>query len=105
MDRARTVYQRVLEHDAGNQRAISTLASLDPAPAEPTPPPSAGKRGVGASTMAAPVMSGDFVNLNDFILGDDVKSGDARLRIELRAAADQEEEHQRGQVRDSRRRP
>ena len=82
MDRARTVYQRVLEHDAGNQRAVSALSSLDPAPAEPTPPPAAGKRGVGASTMAAPVMSGDFVNLNEFILGDDVKSGDARLRIQ-----------------------
>jgi tetratricopeptide (TPR) repeat protein len=74
MDRARTVYQRVLEHDAGNERALSALGSLEPA----APPPPAAKRASAPPIVAA----GDFVNLGEFIMGDDEKPKDARLRIQ-----------------------
>jgi tetratricopeptide (TPR) repeat protein len=76
MDRARTVYQRVLEHDAGNERAISAISSMDPAPA--AAPPS--KRTAAPSKMA-PVPDGEFVNLGDFIM-DEERPKDARLRIQ-----------------------
>ncbi|MBI4500100.1 MAG: tetratricopeptide repeat protein [Gemmatimonadetes bacterium] len=76
MDRARTVYQRVLEHDAGNQRAVSALSTLEPAP-PPPPKPSA----KAPAAPAAPA-AGDFVNLGEFIMGDDEGPKDTRLRIQ-----------------------
>src|SRR6185295_12364766 len=76
MDRARTVYQRVLEHDAGNERALTALATLAPAPPPPTAKP-------GAKVAAPPpVAPGDFVNLGEFIMDEIEARGDARLRIQ-----------------------
>ena len=72
MDRARTVYQRVLEHDGSNQRALSALASMEP------PPPVA--KGAPKAAAASVAGVGDFVNLGEFIL-DDVGPKDLRLRV------------------------
>ncbi len=80
MDRARTVYQRVLEHDAGNGRALSALGSLEPA--APPPPAEASKRRMSSATPPPIAAPGDFVNLNEFILGDDDGPKDTRLRIQ-----------------------
>ena len=75
MDRARTVYQRVLEHDSGNERAISALNTLEPAP----PPP---KTSLKAPSPASPAASTDFVNLGEFIMDDDDGPKDTRLRVQ-----------------------
>lgn len=77
-DRAVTVYQRVLEHDAGNQRAVSALQMLEPAPSEKA----AGKTAPPAAPAKAG--SGDFVDMGSFLDDDeDLKvKGDARMRIQ-----------------------
>jgi len=74
-DRARTVYQRVLEHDAGNARAVSALQLIEPAPPEPPV-----KKGAAPAKAAA----GDFVDMGSFLDDDeDLKvKGDARMRIQ-----------------------
>jgi tetratricopeptide (TPR) repeat protein len=75
-DRARAVYQRVLEHDPLNERAQVGLATLAPAeePAE-----------AGARESAAPTspLDGEFIDLGALILDDeDMREMDTRMRIE-----------------------
>ena len=67
-DRARAVYQRVVEHDPDNERAREAMASLEPEPAAPA---------------AAPVTSGggDFVDLGAMIM-DDEPEFNTRMRVE-----------------------
>ncbi|MBI4420832.1 MAG: tetratricopeptide repeat protein, partial [Gemmatimonadetes bacterium] len=77
MDRARTVYERVLEHDAGNQRATLALSTLAPAPAEPAP----AKKATAKPAKAA-ATSGEFIDLGSFILDDDDGPKDTRLRVQ-----------------------
>ena len=81
MERARAVYQRVLEHDPRNARALSALATLEP-PAEEAKPAKGG-RGSGAKPAApAPVAAGDFVDLGALVLDEPTNLGDARLRVQ-----------------------
>jgi tetratricopeptide (TPR) repeat protein len=77
MDRARAVYQRVLEHDPKNQRALSAISTLEPPPEEKKPAASAGPR----LKAAPPVATGDFVDLGALVL-DDQGPRDARLRVQ-----------------------
>lgn len=73
IDRARAVYQRVIEHDAQNERAGAAIASIEPA--EP-----ATKE---ARPAAAAAGSGDFVDLGALIMEPEpTVKGDARLRIQ-----------------------
>lgn len=74
MDRARAVYQRVIELDAGNARALAALATFDPAPA-----PAATAGGKAAKPPAA--AAGDFVDLNAMMMEDD-EPKDSRLRVQ-----------------------
>ncbi|MDH3290784.1 MAG: tetratricopeptide repeat protein [Gemmatimonadota bacterium] len=73
-DRARAVYQRVLDHDSDNEQAKVGLATLAPVPPEPKP----------TREVEAPVaQSGDFVDLGALILEDEELSlRDTRMRIE-----------------------
>ena len=75
-DRARAVYQRVLEHDPLNERAQLGLATLEP---EPEPEEA-------ATLESAPQLSpldGEFVDLGALILDDeDLRERDTRMRIE-----------------------
>jgi len=73
LERARAVYQRVLEHDPQNARALSALSTLEPPPEEKKPGP----------TLKAPppVAAGDFVDLGALIL-EDMGPRDARLRVQ-----------------------
>lgn len=76
LDRARAVYQRVLEHDPGNERALAALAALEPeAPGEiPV--------GAGAEEPQ-PERGGDFVDLGRLVLEDEeTRFKDTRLRVE-----------------------
>jgi tetratricopeptide (TPR) repeat protein len=76
MERARAVYQRVLEHDAQNPRALSALTTLEPAPQDVKP-------AKGARPAApAPAAAGDFVDLGALVLDEPTNIGDARLRVQ-----------------------
>jgi tetratricopeptide (TPR) repeat protein len=76
LERARAVYQRVLEHDARNERALSALATLEPPPEKVKPTPGA------KPAVAAPVAAGDFVDLGALVLDEPTNVGDARLRVQ-----------------------
>jgi tetratricopeptide (TPR) repeat protein len=93
-DKARAVYQRVAEHDAGNARAQAALAMLAPVVAPPPPPPSARPKGKGwdTETRTAPrdakmkvrdeaSEDGDFVDLSAMILADDLPERDTRMKV------------------------
>jgi len=77
MDRARAVYQRVIELDPGNARAVAALASFEPVPA----PKAAAKGGKPAAPVATGAAAGDFVDLNAMMLDDD-EPKDSRLRVQ-----------------------
>lgn len=91
-EKARAVYQRVAEHDAGNERAKAALAMLAPV-APPPPPKPAGKRGARATEgKTAPrdakmkvrhetAEDGDFVDLGAMILSDDLPERDTRMKV------------------------
>jgi tetratricopeptide (TPR) repeat protein len=77
-DRARAVYQRVLEHDPGNERAQMGLETV-----APEPEPAAPEAEVAAEPAPAAADSGDFVDLGSLILDDDdMRAMDTRMRIE-----------------------
>jgi tetratricopeptide (TPR) repeat protein len=93
-DKARAVYQRVAEHDAGNARAQAALAMLAPVVAPPPPPPPARPKGKGrdTETRTAPRDAkmkvrdeasddGDFVDLSAMILADDLPERDTRMKV------------------------
>ncbi len=80
VDRGRLVYQRVIEHDPGNEVAGSSLAALEPEPEEAPEAPAA-----RTPTPKAPVVDGgaaDFVDLGSLVLGDESRVKDTRMRIE-----------------------
>jgi tetratricopeptide (TPR) repeat protein len=78
LERAQAVYQRVLEHDPQNERALSALAALAPAP-EPAPP-AAPPRAAAAAGGKGP--SGEFVDLGALVLEDELAPKDTRLRVQ-----------------------
>ena len=77
-DKARAVYQRVAEHDRGNERAQAALAMLAPAGARPpeprtkekTPPPRAPAK-----------EESEFVDLGAMILDDEMPVRDTRMKV------------------------
>lgn len=76
LDRARAVYQRVLEHDPGNERAQAALATLEPQGA-------AAGAGGAVERSEKPPTTGDFVDLGRLVLEDEEPAfKDPRLRIE-----------------------
>jgi len=79
-ERAHAVYQRVLEHDPGNERAQLGLQTLEPAVAEE--PEQAAVEQTEAPAAAAP--GSEFVDLAALVLDEDVVAPvrDTRMRIE-----------------------
>jgi tetratricopeptide (TPR) repeat protein len=75
LERAQAVYQRVLEHDPHNERALSALAALAPPPAQRAEP-----REVAAEPAAA--AEGGFVDLGALVLEDELAPKDTRLRVQ-----------------------
>jgi tetratricopeptide (TPR) repeat protein len=73
--KAIAVYQRVIEHDAGNVRARAALDTLAP-PAAPAAPAAA-----PAKAKPAPAAS-EFVDLGAMMLEDDEEPKDTRMRVE-----------------------
>ena len=81
-DKARAVYERVVEHDPTNDRARAALAMLAPAP---EPPKKEGK--VAAKDAKMRVRdeagdAGDFVDLGAMILEEDETPRDTRMKVE-----------------------
>ena len=82
-DKARAVYERVVEHDPKNDRARAALSMLAP----PPEPPKAGKEGRVAPKDAKMRVrdetsgDGDFVDLGAMILDEDAKR-DTRMKVE-----------------------
>jgi tetratricopeptide (TPR) repeat protein len=79
-ERARAVYQRVLEHDPDSERALLGLQTLEPAVEAPPPEPAAPAAQPEAPAAAAPA-SGDFVDLGSLVL-EEPTVRDTRMRIE-----------------------
>src|SRR6266568_3431718 len=92
-DKARSVYQRVAEHDGANERAKAALAMLAPVatpPPEPPAKPNAKVRDTEGRTAARDakmtvrdeaVEAGDFVDLSAMILEDDLPVRDTRMKV------------------------
>jgi tetratricopeptide (TPR) repeat protein len=80
-ERARAVYQRVLEHDPTSDRARLGIQTLEPeveeAPAEPAAPAAE-----AAAPAAAAPAAGDFVDLGSLLLDEEPAVRDTRMRIE-----------------------
>jgi tetratricopeptide (TPR) repeat protein len=83
-ERARAVYQRVLEHDPDSERARLGLQTLEPvveeAPAEPAAP-AAEAAAEPPAAVPAPA-AGDFVDLGSLLLDQEPVVRDTRMRIE-----------------------
>ena len=93
-DKARSVYQRVAEHDAGNTRAQAALAMLAPVVAPP-PPALAGRPKTKARDTEGRTAprdaklkvrddasdDGEFVDLSAMILSDDMPERDTRMKV------------------------
>ncbi|MEE8192710.1 MAG: tetratricopeptide repeat protein, partial [Gemmatimonadales bacterium] len=79
-ERAHAVYQRVLEHDPGNERAQLGLQTLEPAVAE-EPAQAAVEQ---TEEPAAAALGSEFVDLGALVLDDEVvaRVRDTRMRIE-----------------------
>ncbi|HYL21779.1 MAG TPA: tetratricopeptide repeat protein, partial [Gemmatimonadales bacterium] len=93
-DKARSVYQRVAEHDAGNARAQAALAMLAPVVASPPPAPAGRPKTKARDTEARTAPrdaklkvrddasdDGEFVDLSAMILADDLPERDTRMKI------------------------
>ena len=90
-DKARSVYQRVAEHDPGNARATAALAMLAPvAPAPPPPKAKAAARGAEQKTAARDAKmkvrdeaaeAGEWVDLSAMILDDELPERDTRMKV------------------------
>jgi tetratricopeptide (TPR) repeat protein len=81
-DKARAVYERVVEHDPRNQRARAALAMLAPAPA---PPKGEGKVAAKDAKMRVrdeASAEGDFVDLAAMILEEEEGPRDTRMKVE-----------------------
>jgi len=80
-DKARAVYERVADHDAGNERAKAALAMLAPA-VEPTKAEGKVKaKDAKMKVRAEADLDGDFVDLSSMMLEDDSPAKDTRMTV------------------------
>jgi len=80
-EKARAVYERVAEHDPGNQRAKAALAMLAPA-APPTKPEGKVKaKDAKMKVRDEAGVDGDFVDLSSMMLEDDAPAKDSRMTV------------------------
>jgi tetratricopeptide (TPR) repeat protein len=81
-DKARAVYERVAEHDRGNERAKAALAML--APAAPEPAKSEGKTKAKDARMKVrdeADLGGNFIDLGSMMMEDDAPAKDSRMTV------------------------
>ena len=98
LDKARAIYQRVLDlapDDARVQAALEAFPAPEPPP--PPPPPTKGRASVGASrpAAAAPSVADDeFVNLGEWLRGDDAQKSTRMVVKEQEPSGDEEADFQ-----------
>jgi tetratricopeptide (TPR) repeat protein len=89
-EKARAVYERVAEHDAGNVRAKAALNML-----APPPPATEGRVSPKDAKMRvrdeAAADAGDFVDLGALVLEEDDTGRDSRMKVEDEAPSGDEE--------------
>jgi tetratricopeptide (TPR) repeat protein len=102
LDKSRAIYQRVLDlapDDARVQAALESFPAPEPAPA-PVAPPQKPRASVGAARPAAPAApvssAGDdeFVNLGDWLRGDDTQKSTRMVVQEQEPSGDEEADFQ-----------
>jgi len=103
VEKAIAVYQRVADHDPGNQAARAALAELgvappgEAAPPPPAPParaptPAVPPAGARPPAAAPPARPSDFVDLGSLVL-DEAAPRDTRMRIEGAKPTDDEQKN------------
>jgi tetratricopeptide (TPR) repeat protein len=81
-EKARAVYERVVEHDKKNERAKAALAMLSPPPAEPAPDKKVKAKDAKMTVRADESADGDFVDLSAMMMDDDDHARDTRMKVE-----------------------
>ena len=99
VEKAIAVYQRVADHDPGNQAARAALAELGVAPPGEAPPPpvrtpmpTVPPAGARPPPAAPPARPSDFVDLGSLVL-DEAAPRDTRMRIEGAKPTDDEQKN------------
>jgi tetratricopeptide (TPR) repeat protein len=80
-DKARAVYERVVEHDPGNERARGALSMLAPAPEPPKQEGRVAPKDAKMRVRDETSEVGDFVDLGAMILDED-QPRDTRMKVE-----------------------
>ncbi len=80
-DKARAVYERVVEHDPKNERARAALSMLAPAPEPPKPEGRVAPKDAKMRVRDETSEDGDFVDLGAMILEDEGPR-DTRMKVE-----------------------
>ena len=103
LDKSRAIYQRVLDlapDDLRVQAALESFPAPEPAPPPPPAPAQKGRASVGAArpvAPAAPVPSSaddEFVNLGDWLRGDDLQKNTRMVVEEQEPSGDEEADFQ-----------
>jgi tetratricopeptide (TPR) repeat protein len=81
-EKARAVYERVVEHDRGNERAKAALAMLSPPPPEAAPDKKVKAKDAKMTVRADESADGDFVDLGAMMMEDDEHARDTRMKVE-----------------------
>ncbi|HTR21456.1 MAG TPA: tetratricopeptide repeat protein [Gemmatimonadales bacterium] len=80
-DKARSVYERVVEHDPKNVRARAALQMLAPAPA-PEPEKKVAAKDARMKVRDEAAVDGDFIDLGAMVLEEEEGPRDTRMKVE-----------------------
>ena len=100
LDKSRAIYERVLDLAPDDLRAQAALESFPaPEPEPPPSPPAKGRASVGTARPAAPATAAatgddEFVNLGDWLRGDDVQKSTRMVVQEQEPTGDEEADFQ-----------
>ena len=103
LDKSRAIYQRVLDlapDDLRVQAALESFPAPEPAPAPPPAPAQKGRAGGGATRPAAPAApppssaDDEFVNLGDWLRGDELQKSTRMVVEEQEPSGDEEADFQ-----------
>ena len=93
MDKSRAIYQRVLDLAPDDARVQAALEAF-PAPEPERPPPQAKGRAAAPRAATAASVDDEFVNLGDWLRGDDVQKSTRMVVQEQEPSGDEEADFQ-----------
>jgi tetratricopeptide (TPR) repeat protein len=99
LDKSRTIYQRVLDLAPDDPRVLAALEAFPAPEPEPAPPPAPPKGRASAARPVAPpapvgIGDDDFVNLADWMRGDDTRKSTRMIVQEQEPSGDEEADFQ-----------